>query len=215
MEWQRKLMGVGEGLHRVLDLIYQFRSVTTAWQQDARTGAAAELHAISVFCNSKMGDLYGRAAYGTPGAVAALSALAASSTSFGSQVVCVQDGQAGLSSLLDLHSAGYLEGRIQKQQAVLQQCLTYPKLSEGWHTKLLGNVLAELRGAFALGLVSATTEVLSGQSCISSLSSCAGVMMTSLLCMATQLLPRACPPAAGSHVERMNTEVSAASAQVC
>lgn len=87
MESQRKSMGVGEGLHRVLDLIYQFRSVTAAWQQDARTGAAAELNAISVFCNSKMGDLYGRAAYGTPGAVAALSTLAASSTSFGSQVV--------------------------------------------------------------------------------------------------------------------------------
>lgn len=66
---------------------------------------------------------------------------------------------------------------------MLQQCLTYPELSERWHTKLLGNVLAELRGAFALGLVSATTEVLRGQRCIGSLSSCACVIMTSLLCM--------------------------------
>ena len=76
MESQRKLMGIGEGLHRLLDLIYQFRSVTTTWQQDIRTGAAAELNAISVFCNSKIADLYSRAAYGTPGAVAALSTLA-------------------------------------------------------------------------------------------------------------------------------------------
>ena len=76
MELQRKVMCVVEGLHRVLDLIYHFRSVTTAWQHDSRIGAAADLSAISVFCNSKMADLYGRAAYGAPGAVAALSTLA-------------------------------------------------------------------------------------------------------------------------------------------
>ena len=76
---------------------------------------------------------------------------------------------------------------------MLQQCVTYPKLLEAWHTKLLGNVLAELRGAFALSLVSATTEVLGGQCCTGILSPCACVIMTSLLCMAT-------PPAEGMSI---------------
>ena len=100
MDSQRRLMGVGEGLHRVLDLIYQFRNVTTAWQQDSRTGAAADLNAISVFCNSKMADLYGRAAYGTPGAVAALSTLAPMhSVLFVRVAICgVEDGVAELST---------------------------------------------------------------------------------------------------------------------